>query len=143
MTSEKYLIEGEDIVLDNLKTIKSNKDAIITDQDNNKIFLNSFEYHSKDNILNQLVGVKIQDSKKNFMSFQIYIDTKKKFGTDIKAYMNDKNLKINENNKPRIFANTLKIDGNKNLFEKVFLLYVIIEKMINVHQKSELANDAW
>ena len=32
--------------------------------------------------------------------------------------MNDKNLKINENNKPRIFANTLKIDGNKNLFEK-------------------------
>ena len=56
VTSEKYLIEGEDIVLDNLKkTIKSNKDAIITDQDNNKIFLNSFEYHSKDNILNQLV----------------------------------------------------------------------------------------
>ena len=34
-----------------------------------------------------------------------------------------------------IFANTLKIDGNKNLFEKVFLLYVIIEKMINVHRE--------
>ena len=39
VTSEKYLIEGKDIILDNLKkTIKSNKDALITDQDNNKIF---------------------------------------------------------------------------------------------------------
>ena len=94
MTSEKYLIEGEDIVLDNLKkTIKSNKDAIITDQDNNKIFLNSFEYHSKDNIFKSIGYVKIQDSKNNSYEFsQIYIDTQKKeiLGTDIKAYMNDK-----------------------------------------------------
>ena len=53
--------------------------------------------------------------------------------------MNDKNLKINENNKPRIFANTLKIDKIKIYLKKVFLLYVIIEKMINVHRgKSEL-----
>ena len=41
---------------------------------------------------------------------QIYIDTLKKeiLGTDIKAYLNQDIFKINKN-KPRIFANTLKI----------------------------------
>ena len=58
--------------------------------------------------------------------------------------MNDKNLKINENNKPSIFANTLKIDGNKNFLKKVFLLCVIIERMINVllgNQASKMLHD--
>ena len=40
----------------------------------------------------------------------MYIDTKKKeiLGTDIKAFLNDENFKINKKNKPRIFANILK-----------------------------------
>ena len=39
-------------------------------------------------------------------------------GTDIKAFINDPNFKINKNNKPRIFANTLKISKNENTFDK-------------------------
>ena len=39
------------------------------------------------------------------MNFQIYIDTKKKeiLGSDIKAFINDENLKYLKN-KPRVFA---------------------------------------
>ena len=51
------------------------------------------------------------------MNFSIYIDTKERdLGTDIKARMNDQDFKINNKNKPRVFANTLTIDKeNRNL----------------------------
>ena len=39
-------------------------------------------------------------------------------GTDIKAYLNDDDFKVDKKNKPRIFANTLKLDGNLNSFGK-------------------------
>ncbi len=39
-------------------------------------------------------------------------------GTDLKAFVNDKNFKINPNNKPRIFANTVNITSNKSTFNK-------------------------
>ena len=64
---------------------------------------------------------------------QIYIDTKKEIlGTDIKAFLNQKNFKADEDNKPRIFSNTMKMNKDKNSFKKVFSLYVIIGKTINV-----------
>ena len=37
---------------------------------------------------------------------------------DIKAYLNQDDFKINEKNKPRVFANTIKIDNKKNEFTK-------------------------
>ena len=39
-------------------------------------------------------------------------------GTDIKAFLNDDRFKVNINNKPRIFANTIKINNEKSSFGK-------------------------
>ena len=51
---------------------------------------------------------------------------------DIKAYLNQESFKIQEDNKPRVFANTIKIENDQSQFTKsIFLHYVIIEKMIN------------
>ena len=47
--------------------------------------------------------------------------------------MNDENFKINEKNKPRIFANTIKIDNKINSINISISIYVILERMINVH----------
>ena len=56
---------------------------------------------------------------------------KKILGTDIKARMNDQDFKINNKNKPRVFANTLTIDKENSKFSKSVFTYVIIERMIN------------
>ena len=122
LTSERYFIEGEDITADTKnKIIDSNNDTIITDQDKNKIFLQNFKYISNENIFKSIGLIKIEDTTNNSYKFsQIYIDTKKKeiLGTDIKAYINDQNFKMNKNNKPRIFANTLKISKYESSFDK-------------------------
>ncbi|MDC0530117.1 LptA/OstA family protein [Pelagibacteraceae bacterium] len=121
-TSEKYIIEGSNILFNNNKDfIKSEDDAIITDQDNNKIYLENFEYQSVNNIFRSIGYIKVEDKTGNTSEFsQIYIDTKKKeiLGTDIKAFMNDNNFKINDKNKPRIFANSMSINKNKSKFNK-------------------------
>ena len=122
LTSERYFIEGEDITADTKnKIIESNYDTIITDQDKTKIFLQNFKYISNENIFKSIGLIKIEDTTNNSYKFsQIYIDTKKKeiLGTDIKAYINDQNFKMNKNNKPRIFANTLKINKYESSFNK-------------------------
>ena len=46
--------------------------------------------------------------------------------------MNDNSFKINEENKPRIFSNAVKINNEKVILVKVFLQFAIIERMINV-----------
>tara|TARA_B100001248_G_scaffold68660_1_gene48477 strand:+ start:8222 stop:10630 length:2409 start_codon:yes stop_codon:yes gene_type:complete len=121
-TSENYFLKGEDIILDNInQIILSDNKTIITDQDLNTISLENFEYMIKKNIFKSIGKVTIEDIKKNEYEFsQVYIDTKKKeiLGTDIKAFLNDKNFKINESNKPRVFANTFKIDNEKKIFNK-------------------------
>ena len=121
-TTESYVIEGEDILFDNSKNfILSEKNAVITDQEKNKIYLESFEYLTKSNIFKSIGYTKIEDIRNNTYEFsQIYIDTKKKevIGTDIKAFLNDDQFKINEKNKPRIFANSIEIKRDRNLFKK-------------------------
>ncbi len=121
-TSENYIIEGEDIIFDNLKKIIiSNKNAQITDQDNNKIYLDKFEYQIEENIFKSIGYVKVEDKFKNVYEFsQIYIDTKKQeiLGSDTKLFLNQNNFKVNENNKPRVFANTSKISENQSVFKK-------------------------
>ena len=126
-TTENYIIEGTDIIFDNGKSlILSEKSVIITDQEKNKIFLDSFEYLTKSNIFKSIGYIKIEDIKNNIYEFsQVYIDTKKRevIGTDIKAFLNDEQFKLNEKNKPRIFANALEIKRDQNLFKKsVFTL---------------------
>ncbi len=122
LTSEKYLIKGEDIIFDNLKNfIMSNKKTSIKDQENNKIFLENFEYQAENNIFKSVGLARVEDKMNNSYEFsQIYIDTKKKeiLGTDIKAFMNHQDFKINKKNKPRIFANSVKLDKNTNYFNK-------------------------
>ena len=122
LTTEKYIIEGSDIILDNTKgVISSNANAVITDQEDNKIYLENFQYMTKNNIFKSIGYIKIEDKYDNLYEFsQIYIDTKKReiFGTDIKSFINDQKFKINKDNKPRIFANTIQIDKDKNSFTK-------------------------
>ena len=122
ITSQEYIIEGSNIILDNKNNfIKSSNSAIVTDQDNNKIYLDSFEYLTKKNIFKSIGYIKIIDNMDNTYEFtQIYIDTKKKeiLGTDSRAFINDNNFKVNELNKPRIFSNTIKIDKETSTFDK-------------------------
>ena len=127
ITTEKYIIEGKDIILnDKQKIIKSDLKSIISDQNKYKIYLDNFEYLIDKNIFKSIGFVEIKDFMDNTYEFsQIYIDTKKKeiLGTDIKTFFNDKSFKIKENNKPRIFANALKIENNETIFKKsVFTL---------------------
>ncbi len=122
VTSENYIIKGEDIIFDNINNlISSDKESIIKDQAGNEIFLKNFRYETKSNIFKSMGYVKIKDHKGNNYEFsQIYIDTKKKeiLGTDIKAFLNHKDFKINKNNKPRVFANMIKIGDNLSSFNK-------------------------
>ena len=127
LTSEGYYLVGKNIIFDNEnKFIKSNDSAVITDLEKNNIFLENFEYSSTDNFFKSVGKIKVIDSKKNSYNFsQIYIDEKKKemIGSDSKTYLNDKNFKIKEENKPRIFSNTVKIEKDKSQHTKsVFTL---------------------
>ena len=122
ITSENYIIEGENITFDNKNfIIKSEDNATITDLENNKIFLNNFEYLSNKNIFKSIGLIDLKDKAGNNYKFsQVYIDTKKKeiLGTDIKALLNDDAFKIHKDNKPRIFANTIQIDKKFSKFKK-------------------------
>jgi LPS-assembly protein len=122
ITSQKYNIESEDVTFDNNeKFINSRKKSIITDQDNNKIYLENFSYETINNIFKSIGLVRVKDKIDNTYNFsQIYIDTNKKviLGTDSKAYLNDKTFKINNKNNPRIFSNSLEINKEKKTFKK-------------------------
>ena len=78
-TPENYIINGEDLNIDNKKIISSKKPSIINDPDGNQIFLNNFEYLVDKNIFKSIGLIKIKDNMSNIYEFsQIYIDTKKK-----------------------------------------------------------------
>ena len=80
ITSDQYIIEGSDITFDNQKKfITSSNKALVTDLDNNKIYLDNFEYIVENNIFKSVGYVKIEDKLNNTYEFsQVYIDTKKK-----------------------------------------------------------------
>ena len=127
VTSDNYIIEGSNITLDNnLEYIKSSNDTVVIDQDKNKIYLNNFDYQTKNNIFKSIGFIEINDINGNKYQFsQIYIDTKKKemLGTDTKSFLNDNDFKIKEENKPRVFSNTIKIKDKSTEFGKsVFTL---------------------
>ena len=61
--------------------------------------MDNFEYLTKNNIFKSIGFIEIEDNEKNKSEFsQIYIDTKKKeiLGTDIKAFVNQEDFKINK-----------------------------------------------
>ena len=121
-TPDNYILQGEDITVDNQnKVIFSDKDSTLKDLDDNKIFLENFEYSMKTNIFKSIGLVKLKDKENNTYEFsQTYIDTKKKeiLGTDIKVYLNQEDFKINKRNNPRLFANSAKVSSDKSIFSK-------------------------
>ena len=121
-TSENYTLTGTNIIFDsNRNLITSKEAAIIKDLENNSIFLENFEYSTKDNFFRSVGNIKVVDIKNNTYNFsQIYIDEKQReiIGTDIKAFLNDESLKIDSKNKPRIFANTVKINDAQTKYGK-------------------------
>ncbi len=122
ITSEKYIVKGRDIIINNKsKSISSDEVTSINDPEGNYIELQNFEYQVKNNIFKSIGSVKILDKLKNNYEFsQIYIDTKKKeiLGTDIKAFLNEESVKVNPKNKPRVFANSIKLSNKKSIFNK-------------------------
>ena len=122
ITSEKYIVKGNDITIDNKrKTISSNGVTSINDPEGNYIELQNFNYQVKNNIFSSVSSVKILDKLKNSYEFsQIYIDTKKKeiLGTDIQAFLNEESVKVNPKNKPRVFANAIRLTKKKRVFNK-------------------------
>ena len=121
-TLEGYKILTSDIIIDNKNAFMgSDKETFVSDIDGNKIYLENFEYFKKDNIFKSIGSIKIIDKFSNSYNFtQIYIDEKKKeiIGSDARLYINDNEFKINENNKPRVFANTINVKGDQTTFTK-------------------------
>ena len=131
-TSENYILNGSDLYFDNLnKKIRSEKSAILEDLSGNKIYLENFEYLAENDIFKSIGLIKIIDEFENTYEFsQIYIDTKKKelLGTDIKAFLNNADFKMNKSNDPRIFANTMTLNNEGSSFNKsIFTLCEIKE----------------
>ncbi len=121
-TTEKYILNGQDLNVDNKKKIiKSAKKSILEDGDGNLITLENFEYLTEDSLFKSIGLIEIIDNKKNkYLFSQVYIDTKKKeiLGTDSKSYFNNSEFKIHPKNDPRIFSNTVKISSEKSSFDK-------------------------
>ena len=121
-TLNGYKVKTSDIFLDNKNgLISSQEKTIIEDRDNNKIYLNNFEYLREKNIFKSVGSIKIIDNLNNSYNFtQIYIDENEReiIGSDAKLYMNDRNFKFNDNNKPRVFANTINLKNNTSTFTK-------------------------
>ena len=126
-TSKGYFLTGSNITFDNLNNLIKSKDpAVLKDLENNNIYLDQFEYSTEKNFFRSKGKIKVIDSKNNTYNFsQVFIDEKNKeiLGTDIKSFLNDDSFKINPQNKPRVFANTVKIKEQQTQFTKsVFTL---------------------
>ena len=127
ITSEDFKLEGTNIIFDNKNKIISSKNSSrVVDKDGNQIFMEMFDYSINKNMFFSKGNIKIIDNKKNDYNFaEIYIDEKKRkiVGSDIKVFINQKEMKINEENEPRFFANSMSITNNKNEFEKGVFTY--------------------
>ncbi len=122
LTSEGYFLSGNNIKFNNqMNLIISNENAEITDIDGNKITVENFEYSTDKSFFKSIGNIKVIDIHKNSYNFtQVYIDEKKReiIGTDIKAYLNQEDFKIQARNKPRVFANAVKLDSKESQFTK-------------------------
>jgi LPS-assembly protein len=132
-TSEGYILTGTNVIFDNKNNhIKSDDPAVIRDLENNNIYLKRFEYFTDKNFFKSNGDIKIIDSQENIYNFsQIFIDEKNReiLGTDIKSYLNNDSFKYTKENKPRVFANTVKIKDQQTVFTKsIFTLCDYREK---------------
>ncbi len=127
ITSEGYQVIGSDIMFDNKnKVITSDGSTQIKDKDGNQIFVEMFKYIVNKNMFFSKGKIKIKDINNNDYNFsEIYIDEKKRkiVGSDVKAFLNQENIKINKENEPRFFANTMTLTKDKNEINKGVFTY--------------------
>jgi len=127
VTSGGYEVSSSNITFDDeKKLIFSNYKTQINDVDGNKVLVDMFNYSINNNIFFSKGNIKIFDIKNNNYNFsEIYIDEKKKkiIGSDVKAFLNQDSISINKDNQPRLFANTMSLDGNINTLEKGVFTY--------------------
>ena len=70
LTSEGYFLSGKNILFDNQKKlIRSEENAVITDLDNNKIYVENFEYSTNNNFFRSVGIIKVIDINKNSYNF--------------------------------------------------------------------------
>ncbi len=121
-TTKNYVITSKNIIFDNKnQIIKSDSKSVLADVDGNIITVSNFEYQNQNKIFKSIGNIKILDKFKNSYEFsQIYIDTEKKevIGTDVAAFINNDEFKLNKDNKPRILSNTVNIKNEKLEFKK-------------------------
>jgi len=127
ITSEGYEVIGSDIFFDNKnKVISSNSSTKIVDKDGNQIFVEMFKYIVNKNMFFSKGKIQIKDINNNDYNFsEIYIDEKKRkiVGSDVKAFLNQESIKINKDNEPRFFANTMTLTKEKNEINKGVFTY--------------------
>ncbi len=121
-TSKGYIVETKDINFNKNKNfINSESSTVIKDVQNNKIYLENFNYQMKRNIFKSVGLIKVIDKSNNTYEFsQIYIDENKKelIGSDSKAFLNQDGFKMNNENKPRIFSNSISLKEKESNFIK-------------------------
>jgi LPS-assembly protein len=127
ITSGGYEVLSKNIIFDNKKKIiQSNYKTQITDNDGNKTLVDMFDYSILTNIFFSKGSIKVYDINNNNYNFsEIYIDEKNKkiIGSDVRAFLNQDNISINDKNEPRFFANTMSFMGSTNTFEKGIFTY--------------------
>ena len=122
ITSEGFEIEGNNILFDNKnKVISSNDFTTIIDKDGNNIAVEMFNYQIEKNSFSSKGNIKLIDIKNNEYKFsEIFIDEKSGniAGSDVKVFLNDKDIKQNKDNEPRLFANSMTLNKGQSVFEK-------------------------
>ena len=122
ITSEKYVIEGKDIIYDDQKKlIYSEYDTKIKDLAGNEIVVQMFNYMTLKNMFLSKGEIEITDNRSNkYLFSEIYIDEKNKkiVGSDVKSFIKDDLLKDDKRNDPRFFGNSATISGEKTIVEK-------------------------
>ncbi len=122
ITSEKYHIDGDNLIYDdNKKIIYSEYFTVITDKNNNKISVDMFNYLTLKKMFFSKGEIELVDNKSNkYLFSEIYIDEQnnKIVGSDIKSYFNQSSFKLDKRNEPRFYANSALITEGNTIFEK-------------------------
>lgn len=127
VTSEGYILTGQNIFFDNeKKIISSSENSLILDKDGNKIYLEMFNYFVEKKMFFSKGSIKIEDMNKNEYNFsEIYIDEAKDkiVGSDVKVFLKDNTFKANKKNNPRFFANSMTLEKGDSIFQKGVFTY--------------------
>jgi len=118
-----YKIDSGGVKYDNKnKVITSDEKANLTDLEGNFVSVDMFEYLIEKNLFSSRGNIKIIDVNKNKYYFEeMYIDTKsqKIVGSDIRVSINNENvIGLNEENDPRLVANSGFISEQKSSFSE-------------------------